>query len=647
MCGICGIYGKSSPGALERMIEALVHRGPDSAGDYITDRVQLGMRRLKIIDLEGSEQPITNESGSVVVVCNGEIYNYRSLRAQLEDRGHRFSTNGDVETIVHLYEEYGSDCVRYLDGMFAFAIWDQELQRLIIARDRLGVKPLYFARLPNQLVFASEIRSILASGEVDPIVDDLAVLNFIRFPAIPAPLTIFQQIQMLKPGHFLSYSAEKVELIEYWDVDFQKSASIQYTPQESVEVIRHQLEESVKKRLISDVSLGAFLSGGIDSSAIVGLMGSMLQTPIKTFSIKFTGSNQSYDWFDDASYASKVAEAYGTDHTELVITGKEIIEQLLRAVWAMDQPSGDALQYYMVSGHAAREVTVALSGTGGDEVFAGYEWFKEIRRIEQIHEKMGFLKPELAEMLLKRLSRIKRGPELSKIRSKFRTLLAGRRDFETRYMLNRRLYFEEDCFYLFSPEFIARSIDTWNLPEPGLKKSAERCEGLDPVTRMSYLQLKHDMSNLLVRDQDAVSMAHSLEVRLPMIDYQLVEAASRVPSSMKLRGDTEKYVLREAVKDLLPDSVTRRKKKGFIFPMDDWMRNELKPVILSCLSKDSVKRRGIFNPDTVASLVADFYKGKQPFFKIWNLALFELWYRIVIDRENGWEEPGGTIEDYL
>lgn len=648
MCGICGIAGTCLEGTVQRMTSALYHRGPDSEGFYHDERVTLGMRRLRIIDLDGSEQPLFNEDRSLVLVCNGEIYNYRSLRAQLEDRGHRLSTSGDVEIILHLYEEYGEDCVQHLDGMFAFALWDVRRRRLILARDRLGIKPLYFAKLPNKLLFASEIRAIMASGEFGMELDELSIMRYVSFPAVQAPLTIFRQVNMLLPGHFLDYSAGTFELKEYWDVDFIKADANLLSPDQSVDRVRNGLSEAVRKRLMSDVPLGAFLSGGIDSSAIVGLMGTMMARPVKTFSIRFTGKDKSYQWFDDASFAVTVARQFGTEHTEKTVTGQDVLDQLVPAVWAMDQPSGDAIQYYIVSGCAAEEVTVALSGTGGDEVFAGYEWFKEIRRIEQLHGYLNFLKPGLARRLYNLVRRLPRDGELPVFRRKLQTVLLGRESFAARYRLNRRLYHGDDYYYLFSPDFLSRTVDCQATLEDRIERCCARCEGLDPIARMSYLQLKTDMVDLLVRDQDAVSMAHSLEVRLPMLDYRLVETAARVPSFMKLHGQEEKYVLRRAMAHILPDSIVNRRKKGFMFPMSDWMRNELKPVVDSCLNPAATKRRGIFNPQAVDALRRDFYRGRKPFFKVWNQVLFELWCRIVLDRPSGWQPPvDGNIRDYI
>jgi asparagine synthase (glutamine-hydrolysing) len=647
MCGICGIYGHSAPHIVPRMTRALVHRGPDSDGYYFDDRIHLGMRRLKIIDLQGSEQPVYSEDENLVLVCNGEIYNYRSLRHQLEDRGHRFRTDGDVETIIHLYEEYQEDCVSHLDGMFAFALWDKRNYRLMLARDRLGIKPLYWAKLPNAFVFASEIRAVIASGLIMPELDDLSVMKYVSFPAVQSPLTIFRQINALLPGHYLLISTGDTKLAEYWDVDFTRGQNELLTPVQSIEAVKAALTESVSKRLMSDVPLGAFLSGGIDSSAIVGLMGQLLDRPVKTFSIRFTGKDKSYQWFDDASYAVQVAQTFGTDHTEKTVTGSDVLQHLTRAVWAMDQPSGDAIQYYIVSGCAADHVTVALSGTGGDEVFAGYEWFKEIRRIEKLHGNLFILTPDIACWLWELIRKLPRGYELSPIRRKIQTVLTGRRRFSDRYRLNRRLYHGDDYYYLFSNEFISRTVDLFTDADIRIESLSERCHNLDPVTRMSYLQLKIDMPDLLVRDQDAVSMAHSLEVRLPMLDYKLVETAAHISPDMKLHGNTEKFVLRKALENILPEDILSRRKKGFIFPMSDWMRNELKPVVDSCLSREAVVKRGVFNPDTTESLRNDFFKGRKPFFKVWNQVLFELWCRVVLDRSEGWMPPSRDIRDFI
>ncbi|MBN1356683.1 asparagine synthase (glutamine-hydrolyzing) [bacterium] len=648
MCGICGIRGSYHTDVLKRMNASMIHRGPDSEGFYFDDECAMGVRRLKIIDLEGSDQPISNESNTLIVVCNGEIYNYHSLRVRMEERGHRFKTNGDVEVIVHLYEEYREDCLRHLRGMFALAIWDKRRKRLFLARDRLGVKPLYYAEMPGAFLFASEIKGIVASGLVPRILNDEAVIRYTAYPAVPAPMTIYTEVQSLLPGHFLMVDPAGVQIQEYWDVDFTAALNQPLDEETAAAEIRNELTDAVKIRLMSDVPLGAFLSGGIDSSSVVSIMGSLMDRPVRTFSIRFAGSGREFQWFDDASYATRISRLFGTEHTEEVVTGRDVRKSLVDAFWAMDQPSGDAIQYYMVSRSARKGgVTVALSGTGGDEVFAGYEWFRELRDIERIHRKHARILNKSGHLMLQILEILPRNYQTPAWFHKAETLLLGRERFVDRYLLNRRLYRNNDWKYLFSQDFLDRVSGLEMDRELRMELHAGRCETLDAVAQTSYLQLKTDMVNLLVRDQDVVSMAHGLEVRLPLIDHRLVELAARIPSDLKLHGDAEKYILRKALSKHLPPDITSRKKKGFIFPMGSWMRNELKDVVHNCLSNESTRRRGIFNPKTMERMKRDFFNGKQPFFKVWNQVAFELWCRINLDDDTGFQRPSGTIMDYL
>ena len=647
MCGICGIRGHYKQSTVRVMTEAMIHRGPDSDGFFMGPNCGLGMRRLKIIDLEGSDQPISNEDESLVMICNGEIYNTRSLRAMLEDRGHQFTTNGDVEVIVHLYEEFHENCCQYLEGMFAFAVYDNLRNQLFVARDRMGIKPLYWAKLPGTFIFASEIRSIISTGLIPKEICEEAVLRYLAYPAVPAPLTIFRQIQALAPAHALMVDNAGIRNLEYWDVEFPRSQQKPLSFQESKRQLRDTLTQAVKERLVSDVPLGAFLSGGIDSSAVVGLMSTLSTAPVKTFSIRFTGADKSFNWFDDASYASTVAKAFGTDHTEEIVTGTDIYNNLLDAVWAMDQPSGDAIQYYMVSKAARKGVTVALSGTGGDEVFAGYEWFKELRKMDALHKRIAFFTHNFGDLTLSFLQQLPREFKTSRIRHKIETLLLGHRSFFDRYRLNRRMYRGDEWFYLFSSDFITKIVDFALDSDNRLEILGKRCEALDTINSVSYLQMKTDLPNLLLRDQDAVSMAHNLEVRLPLIDRKVVELAAKISPQYKLHGDSEKFILRESLSDLLPQTITQRKKKGFIFPMGQWMRGDLRTIVESCLSESATKKRNIFDPQTITQLKKDFFNGKQPFFKIWNQVVFELWCRIAVDREDGWKRPVGQIEDFI
>lgn len=630
MCGICGIVGAVDRNVLEQMLSALEHRGPDDRGVYCDQEVGLGIRRLSIIDLESGRQPQTNETGEIVIVFNGEIYNFGDLRAELEQAGHRFTTKSDTEVIVHAYEQYGDNFITRLRGMFAIAIWDKPRKRLLLVRDRFGIKPLYYVERQGSLYFASEIRALLAAGVVEPAVNPEAVALYIGFPCVPAPWTIIQGVKALRPAHLLIYESNRMTDQEYWRLQFPESRGTTAIPEaEHVSKVRSLLEESIKLRLRSDVPLGAFLSGGIDSSSVVGLMQRFLNRPVKTYSIAFSGGNPEYSKFNELSYAQSVARHLGTDHTEIIVGGQELYTKMARMIWAMDQPSGDALQYYLVSELARSGVTVALSGTGGDEVFAGYEWFKEVRRLAAL-DRLWSHAPRLVKLLVKGLTNTV--PKSLKTKGPLRkldTFIRGSDQFEARYRLNRRLYRQDEWRLLFTDEFLRTLEPAWTGDE--IAQYAPDAEALDPINAVSYLQLKTDLVNLLLRDQDAVSMAHSLEVRVPLIDHVLAEYVASVPPHLKLNGDTEKYILRQAVSDILPPEIVSRRKKGFMFPMHLWMTNELRPLVEATLNRASLQRRGIFRPPYVEAMAARFFAGREPFFKVWNLVAFELWCRSTVD----------------
>ncbi|MBN2053680.1 asparagine synthase (glutamine-hydrolyzing) [bacterium] len=628
MCGICGYVGNGNAVQLERMMAAMVHRGPDDSGRFIAGEVALGMRRLSIIDVEGGGQPITDEDGGVVVVFNGEIYNYRELRDSLLERGHKFTTRTDTEVLVHLYQEYGANLTEHLRGMFAFALWDRAARRLLLVRDRLGIKPLYVVERPGVLFFASELKALLAAGVIEARLEPQAVASYASFPCVPAPATIIAGVEMLLPAHLLVYENGAANRLEYWRLRFDPPTG-SGDAREYIQRTRTLLEESVRLRLRSDVPLGAFLSGGIDSSAVVGLMGTLLDRPVNTYSIAFTGKEPEFAWFNELSHAKKVAECFGTNHQEIVISGEDIHRKLARMVWAMDQPSGDALQYYLVSELAARGVKVALSGTGGDEVFAGYEWFKELRFLNRLDRMYDRLPCSFRNALRRMLSGAPPTMRATRLFRKAGTFTRGTGSFAERYRLNRRMYRREEWDHLFNPRFAAQ-LD--NQAPDEIDRYVGATENYDIVDKVSFLQIKTDLVNLLIRDQDAVSMAHSLEVRLPLIDHVLIEFIACTPPHLKLHGNMEKYILREAVKDILPADIAGRRKKGFMFPMHLWMRNELAPVVDGCLNRASVERRGIFNWEFVRSLTARFEAGKEPFFKVWNMVALELWCRMFLDR---------------
>jgi len=646
MCGICGEFGHPDPARVKLMAERLQHRGPDDEGFYSSDNICLGVRRLSIIDLQTGHQPVTNEDGTAAVVFNGEIYNYQILRQGLLARGHQFRSESDTEVLVHLYEEMGERFLEQLRGMFAIAVWDVNRQRLLLARDRIGIKPLYLAANGATIAFASEIKALLAAGHAQAVADPVAIAQYLGFPCVPAPRTIVPGIRALKPAECVLISSAGQTSRTYWTLSFpEQDVEREIDESEAAGLVREKLRESVKIRLRSDVPLGAFLSGGIDSSAIVGLMGSILDRPVKTYSIAFTGQRHEFAAFNELSQAQEMAHYFHTDHTELRVSGGDVLSRLCRMVWAMDQPTGDALQYYLVSELARTGVTVALSGTGGDEVFGGYEWFKELLQLEKLSAP---LRP------LPRAWKVGMGEWLARLPSSMRsrrpirrlaTLLRGEESFIRRYRLNRRIYRGEELVDLLTPAVWAALVRAGSEADE-FAEHEHAVAKRSTVAATSYLQIKTDLVNLLLRDQDAVSMAHSLEMRVPMVDHELVELAAMLPSRLKIKDGQEKFLLREAMRDLLPPATVSRRKKGFMFPMHLWMMNELAPVVRRMLSPEAVRRRGFFNGEAVSRLTEQFFKGKEPFFKIWNLVALELWCRMNLDMSR-YEDPGATPVEAL
>jgi asparagine synthase (glutamine-hydrolysing) len=650
MCGICGEYGRPDPLRVRGMAELLRHRGPDDEGFFEGPRIVLGSRRLSIIDLETGRQPMVNEDGTVIVVQNGEIYNFRELRRELEKAGHRFRSASDTEVIVHLYEEHGLEFARRLRGMFAIALWDASRERLVLVRDRLGVKPLYVCRNGEVLAFASELKALLGAGHAAGEVDPVAVAQYVGFPCVPAPRTILPGVRALRPGELVCFDGDGERSRFYWRLVFPRAEEERAAEEEGEDVwaerLREGLREAVRLRLVSDVPLGAFLSGGLDSSAVVSMMGTLLEHPVRTFSIAFSGADEGFAWFNELGYAQTVARRFGTRHTEMTVTPGDARRRLVRMIWAMDQPSGDALQYYLVSEVARSGVSVALSGTGGDEVFAGYEWFRELSEIAALGRRLRWIPDRWLVECGRMLSRL---PAVVASRGPLRrvaTLLRGQESFLARYRLNRRLYRLEELPRLLAPG-ILEALRGAGEEADELSEFAEDVEGRSVVAATSLLQLKTDMVNLLLRDQDAVSMAHSLEMRVPLIDHELVEAAARIPSSLKLRRGQEKYILRKALEGILPGDILERRKKGFMFPMHLWMRKELADIVRATLDGESVRRRGFFRPEAVVRLRERFFAGKEPFFKVWNLVALELWCRLIIDARVV-EDPGlRPVEDLL
>ena len=617
MCGICGIAssnGPADPERLARMSATLVHRGPDAEGTLTDGPVGLAARRLAIIDLQTGDQPIANEDGTIHVVQNGELYNYRELRAELERAGHRFRTHSDTEVLVHLYEQHGLDFACRLRGMFAAALWDSARQRLVLVRDRYGIKPLYYRASDTGLEFASELRA-LPRGEIDPD----ALEAFLAFNSIPAPLTIFRETRKLAPGHMLAW--------EDGDIHLQRFARPGPAPEgelreddeaEVVEELRARLRDSVRAHLIADVPVGVLLSGGIDSSALAALAAEASNEPVRTFSIGFEERS-----FDELGDARLVADRYGTQHRELVL--RPDAAQLLPALAeAFDEPFADssALPTYLVSQLAAQDVKVALSGEGGDELFGGYYTYAA----DLLALRFGGL-ARIARPLVERLP-------ASSGRASFD--YKAKRFVRAAHLppLERHHGWKE----IFSPdaraELTGRRTDFD--PVDLLRARFAETEGAELLARLQDVDFGLYLVDDLLVKTDRASMAHSLEARVPYLDPAVTNLAFALPRRHRVRGLRKKVLLRKAVAPLLPERIVRGKKRGFSIPAAAWLRGELEPFARDTLSGDTLRRQGYFRPEAVERLIDRHVAGQEDLSRqLWGLLAFTLWHEHHVDREPG------------
>jgi asparagine synthase (glutamine-hydrolysing) len=628
MCGIFGLIGQSNFQLGERIAQSLYHRGPDDHGVWTSTTgtpVTLVNSRLAIIDLSPlGHMPMTTMRGDVWIAYNGEVFNFADTRAELEKRGHTFRSQSDTEVIANAYEEWGDECVHHFRGMFAFLIWDLKRQRLFAARDRLGIKPLYWAETAHGLILGSELKTLLATGFLKPELNLEALNYYLAFYSVPTPLTMLAGVQSLPVGHCLSWEtvSQRVTVRQYWDVPAARPVQADET--EIRAELRRLLEESIRLRMIADVPVGAFLSGGVDSSAVVGLMTRIAGERLKTFSIGFDSDGQR---LDERSYAQIVAKQYNTDHTEVVVTGQQVAAELERIIWAMDQPSGDGLNTYLVSQATAKPVKVALSGLGGDELFAGYPQFKLLQQAES-YDPLWQALPNPVRAFMSVGART-----MSTVthRSGFSGAVAfAQDDFLGRYGRVRVLFNDEAKANLLSSSACG---ELGRLPSArGRLASWIRSDEPDVIDRVTRLELKNYMAHTLLRDTDAMSMAHSLEVRVPLIDHKLVEFVTTIPSNLKLRNGQPKYLLINALTDVLPPEVIKRRKQGFEMPVANWLRGPLRPALDDVLSLKSVQQRGLFNAAEVERLYQSFLHGEGPYMRVWSLAVLELWLRQVVDR---------------
>ena len=634
MCGICGMIGRPEREALGRMTAAMVHRGPDDDGFYLDQVAGLGFRRLSIIDVAGGHQPLTNEDGRLHLVFNGEIYNHRELRIRLEAHGHRFRTQTDGEVILHLYEEKGPSLVDDLNGIFAFALWNPDDDELVLARDHHGVKPLYYSERGGELTFASEIKAMLASGRVSRDIDPQAVAQYLVYQAVPPPLSILRNVQALPPGRVLVRRRGETRVRRYWTPVREVAAPVT-SVDEACELTLGGLRGAVKRQMMSERPLGVFLSGGVDSSALVALASESVSHRLKTFSVGFVGPDE--DVLSEWPWARMVAERYGTDHHEFVLTEAMFREAMPHTFSAMDQPTSDAINSYWVSHAAAQHVTVALSGTGADELMLGYGRDAHLLRHHERGRALGALPARYVRRIAHRLEQIPAGDLWTSVSSLAEAVRA--------YALLDEQYLSPAGIAVFTTEQRDAVLASGLRGAMGPVRPAsdfvldDAPADLDkPGDWLLRLEQRAYLSYVLLRDIDAMSMAHSLEVRVPFLDPTYGEALARIPWQMKYRDGVGKWVLKQALKPLLPDEILFRQKMGFGLPYAVWMRRSLEPMVRDLLSPVRVARRGVFDPAATERLVNRFYGGDDSIWRlVWTLFVFEGWASEVLDAgREGW-----------
>jgi asparagine synthase (glutamine-hydrolysing) len=626
MCGIAGFV--RSDGArvdrelLERMNEAIRHRGPDDDGYYLSDGVGLAMRRLSIIDLKSGKQPIHNHDQTAWIVFNGEIYNYRELREQLEKLGHKFYTDSDTEAIVHAYDQYGTDCPKYLRGMFAFAIWDERTKSLFLARDRVGKKPLLYAELNGELVFGSEFNALLCHPGISRDVDFEAIHHYLSFICVPAPLTAYRAIRKLEPGHSLSWRNGEIKIERYWQLDFSKKLKI--GEEEAGERVVDLLREAVRIRLMSEVPLGAFLSGGIDSSAIVALMAQESSEQVKTFSIGFDEQD-----FSELHHARRVAEHVGADHHEFIVR-PDAMEILPTLVEHYGEPFADssAIPSYYVSRETRAYVTVALNGDGGDECFAGYQRYAAMNLAQRYARVPGVLRNGVIGNLVNALPGFATRP--NKLRRAKRFVTAASMPPVERYLRWVSAFDEEAKQNLYSPSF---QHETANFRTAGfLEPWFAQANGAGIVDASLLTDTMTYLPNDLLVKMDIASMTVSLEARSPFLDHHLMEFAASLPENLKLRGLTTKYLLKRVLRKLLPAENLTRSKMGFGVPIGHWFRGVMQPFLRETLLSERSLARGLFQPQIVRQIIDQHVEGKiDHSHRLWSLLMLELWFQRFID----------------
>jgi asparagine synthase (glutamine-hydrolysing) len=604
------------------MNESLRHRGPDDEGIYVERGIGLGHRRLSIIDVAGGHQPISNEDGTIWVLLNGEIYNYSTLSQDLQARGHKFSTRSDTEAIVHLYEEYGDDCFRRLRGMFAIAIWDSRRNRLLLARDRVGKKPLYYYADGEKAMFASELKAILAANTGPLQMDEHAVCDYFSFGYIPAPKTIYRGIRKVLPAQYIVVTPEGMVEKPYWQLSFANVED--RSEQEWSEMLRDKLCEATRVRLMSEVPLGAFLSGGVDSSSVVALMSRVMDRPVTTCSIGF-----SEETYNEAPYARQVATQFHTDHHEHTVT-PEALAIVDKLVWHYDEPFADssAIPTYYVSKVARQHVTVALGGDGGDENFAGYRRYLFDYRENQLRRMLpAGLRGAMFEPLGRYYPGLAWAPRMFRAKATFQSL--SRSPLEG-YFNSVSVFRPEEKAALFTDEFRRRLADYDSIGV--FRKYYDEADTADPLSRIQYLDIKTYLPDDILTKVDRASMAVSLELRAPILDHEFMEMVAAIPSRLKLYGDTGKYIFKKSFESILPNNILYRRKQGFAIPLDRWLRGELKEFAYKAViqEEDGILDRGYLEKIWKQHQAGTFDRSAY----LWSVLMFRKWQQAFGTRGN-------------
>ena len=625
---MCGIYGlihldgtQADPGLMSFMGDSIRHRGPDDQGWHHDGNCVIGMRRLSIIDLAGGHQPLSNEDASVVLVCNGEIYNFRELRQDLVAAGHVFRSGSDCEVIVHAYEQWGDGFVSRLNGMYNFALWDARRRRLLIGRDRLGIKPLYWRQDGQRLAFATEAKALLQIPGVTAEVDRIALASYLNLGYVSAPRSIFAGVAKLPVATLMSVEAGKLSRWRYWSPPERIDTRLE--EEAWIERVRTGIDRSVRMQMVSDVPIGAFLSGGIDSSAVVAAMAEATGHPVKTYAIGF-GGTAADDYYNELPYAKRVAGLFGTDHHEIVVK-PDVIKLLPRLLWHMDEPIADTafITTYLVSEFARRDVTVILSGVGGDELFGGYRRYLGNHYVERFNRLPGLAR-SLAQRIGTLLPADRHSNWLNLARLAKGFLASAELPFEERY----RAYLQIMDRSLAGRLLAADAGATW---DPLVDAFAESRQD-DPCNRMLAVDMASQLPDDLLMLTDKMSMAVSLECRVPLLDHELLEMAATMPEAVKIKGGVLKAAMKRALGARLPADILHRRKRGFGTPMGSWLKGELSALLGSLLALEAIHARGLFDAEVVARLVADHLANRQDYTDaLLALINFEVWARVFLD----------------